>query len=204
MSQNVDALSSVRYTHRSTLAFSPFSQLGTDDELGASAWATMVNKAGGVLGHKVALVQENDASNPATAAALVHKCVSQEHANFIFGPEETSTASAAVPAANQLQTVLVGWRSGWNGQGISDANLHSYSFPGIGNVFFADDLATVTQLIVPRHYTRVAVIEHDPDMLTSISEHMWAMVEGRLAYSGDVEAFRATPVYADLRGIDQA
>src|SRR5580693_745247 len=115
----------------------PFAQLGVDDELGATAWAAMVNKAGGVLGHKVTLVQENDASDPATAAALVHKCVTQVHANFIFGPEETSTSSAAVP----------------------DANLASYSFPGIGNVFFADDLATITQLIVPRHYTRVAVIE---------------------------------------------
>jgi len=137
----------------------PFSALGTDDELGATAWAAMVNKAGGVQGHQVKLVQENDASNPATAAALVHKCVTQVHANFIFGPEETSTSSAAVPVANQLQEVLLGWQSGWTGQGISNANLTSYSFPGIGNVFFADDLATITQLIVPRHLTRVAVIE---------------------------------------------
>ena len=137
----------------------PFAQLGVDDEQGATAWAAMVNKAGGVLGHKVTLVSENDASDPATAAALVHKCVTQVHANFIFGPEETSTASAAVPVANQLQEVLLGWQSGWTGQGISNANLTSYSFPGIGNVFFADDLATITQLIVPRHYTRVAVIE---------------------------------------------
>jgi branched-chain amino acid transport system substrate-binding protein len=121
----------------------PFAQLGVDD----------------VLGHKVTLVQENDASDPATAAALVHKCVTQVHANFIFGPEETSTSSAAIPVANQLQEVLLGWQSGWTGQGISNANLTSYSFPGIGNVFFADDLATITQLIVPRHYTRVAVIE---------------------------------------------
>ena len=50
----------------------------------------------------------------------------------------------------------------------------------------------------------VVVVEHDLDMLTSISEHMWAMVEGRLAYSGDVETFRASPVYAGLRGIEQA
>src|ERR1700722_13966081 len=70
----------------------PFAQLGVDDELGATAWAAMVNKAGGVVGHKVTLVQENDASDPATAAALVHKCVTQVHANFIFGPEETSTS----------------------------------------------------------------------------------------------------------------
>jgi branched-chain amino acid transport system substrate-binding protein len=137
----------------------PFSVLGVDDELGATAWAGMVNKAGGIIGHKVTLVQENDASDPATAAALVRKCVTQVHANFIFGPEETATASAAIPIANQLQTVLLGWQSGWTGQGISTANLGSYSFPGIGNVFFADDLATITQLIAPRHYTRVAVIE---------------------------------------------
>src|SRR3984957_9225741 len=137
----------------------PVAPLGGDDELGATAWAAMVNKAGGVVGHKVTLVQENDASDPATAAALVHKCVTQVHANFIFGPEETSTSSAAIPVANQLQEVLLGWQSGWTGQGISNANLTSYSFPGIGNVFFADDLATITQLIVPRHYTRVAVIE---------------------------------------------
>jgi branched-chain amino acid transport system substrate-binding protein len=137
----------------------PFAQLGDNDELGATAWAAMVNKAGGVLGHKITLVQENDASDPATAAALVRKCVTQVHANFIFGPEETATASAAVPIANDLKEVTLGWQSGWAGQGISTANLTSYAFPGIGNVFFADDLATITQLIVPRHYTRVAVIE---------------------------------------------
>jgi ABC-type branched-subunit amino acid transport system ATPase component len=50
----------------------------------------------------------------------------------------------------------------------------------------------------------VVVVEHDLDMLTSISGHMWAMVEGRLAYSGDVETFRSSPVHAGLRGIQQA
>ena len=137
----------------------PFSALGADDELGATAWAAMVNKAGGVQGHQVKLVPENDASNPATAAGLVHKCVTQEHANFIFGPESTATTAAAVPVANQLQTVLLGWGSGWAGQGISNANMTSYSYPGIGNVYFADDQAMITQIIVPRHYTRVAVIQ---------------------------------------------
>ncbi|MBO0832268.1 MAG: ABC transporter substrate-binding protein [Actinobacteria bacterium] len=137
----------------------PFAQLGTNDMLGATAWADHVNKAGGILGHKVKLVPENDASNPATAAALVRKCVTQVHANFIFGPEETATVAAGVPIANQLHEVMISMGSGWAGQGISDANLHSYAFPGVGNVFFADDLATVTQLIAPRHYTRVAVIE---------------------------------------------
>lgn len=48
----------------------------------------------------------------------------------------------------------------------------------------------------------VVVVEHDLDMLTSISKHIWAMVEGRLAYSGDVGTFRSSPVFASLRGIE--
>src|ERR1700685_499034 len=48
-----------------------------------------------VLGHTVTRVRENAASAPPPAAALVHKCVTQVHATFIFGPEETSTSSAA-------------------------------------------------------------------------------------------------------------
>ena len=170
----------------------PFSALGTNDELGATAWAAMVNKAGGIQGHQVKLVQENDASTPATAAALVHKCVSQDHANFIFGPESTATTAAAVPIANQLQTVLLGWGSGWAGQGISDANLTSYAFPGIGNVYFADDQAMITQLIVPRHYTRVALIQDNtpgglsnlPYMQSQASKYGYQIVASQIVNPG--------------------
>jgi ABC-type branched-subunit amino acid transport system ATPase component len=49
----------------------------------------------------------------------------------------------------------------------------------------------------------VVVVEHDLDLLTSISQHMWAMVEGRLAYSGDVATFWSSPVFASLRGIEE-
>jgi ABC-type branched-subunit amino acid transport system substrate-binding protein len=170
----------------------PFSALGTNDELGATAWAAMVNKAGGIQGHQVKLVPENDASTPATAAALVHKCVSQDHANFIFGPESTATTAAAVPIANQLQTVLLGWGSGWGGQGISAANLTSYAFPGIGNVYFADDQAMITQIIVPRHYTRVAVIQDNtpgglsnlPYMQSQASKYGYQIVASQIVNPG--------------------
>jgi branched-chain amino acid transport system substrate-binding protein len=138
----------------------PFTQLGTTDEQGADAFVKMVNKQGGVLGHQLTLVKENDQSNPATAASLVRKCVTQDKANFIFGPEETSTASAAMPVANSLHTIMLGWQSGWTDIGLPDSVLHSqYVYPAIGDVFHADDLAAVQKLVVPRHYTRVAVIE---------------------------------------------
>lgn len=137
----------------------PFTQLGTNDELGATAWAYVENHSGGLDGYTVKLVKENDNSDPATAAGLVRKCVTQVHANVIFGPEETSTAAAAIPVANELRVITLGWQSGWTGQGVTGSNLTGYAFPGIGNVFYSDDLATVQYLIAPRHYKRVAVIQ---------------------------------------------
>jgi ABC-type branched-subunit amino acid transport system substrate-binding protein len=104
-------------------------------------------------------VKENDQSTPSTAAGLVRKCVTQDNADFIFGPEETATAAAAIPIANQLHVVLLGWQSGWNSNGYSSADRHGWAFPGIGNVFHADDLAMAKFVIGPRHYTRVAVIQ---------------------------------------------
>lgn len=137
----------------------PFTLLGTTDELGAAAWAASVNRAGGVLGHKVQLIKENDQSSPTIAAGLVRKCVTSDHAQFIFGSEETATAAAAIPIANALHVVMLGWQSGWNANGYSQADRHGYVFPGIENVFYTMDLAMVQRIIEPRHYKRVGIIE---------------------------------------------
>jgi ABC-type branched-subunit amino acid transport system substrate-binding protein len=172
-----------------------FSSLAIDAGYGATAWADMVNKSGGILGHQVKIVIANNASDPATAAAAVRKCVQQDHANFIFGPENSASAAAAIPVANQLQTVLFDWSSGWDGQGVSNANLHGYAFPGIGNVFFADDLEMITQIVAPRHYTRVAVIdENDPGGLSNLpyiqslqSKYGYQVVASQIANPGSTD-----------------
>jgi branched-chain amino acid transport system substrate-binding protein len=137
----------------------PLAQLGTLDIAGVTAWADYVNSHGGVLGHRVKIVKENDASSPATAASLARKCVTQDGAQFIFGPEETATTSGALPIINQLDTVAITLQSGWNANGYSNANLHGWAFPAIGNVFHADDQAFAKFVIEPRHLTRVAVIQ---------------------------------------------
>jgi branched-chain amino acid transport system substrate-binding protein len=138
-----------------------FSSLGDNDELGVTAWAKDVNKAGGLLGHKVVLVPEDDETNPALAASLVRKCVSDVHANAIFGPEETATMATGVPVADELHALMLTMGSGWAGQGIPQSQLTQSAFPAIDNVFFADDLATFKYLIEPRHIKRVAVIQDD-------------------------------------------
>jgi branched-chain amino acid transport system substrate-binding protein len=137
----------------------PFAQLGMDDANGATAYVKMINAQGGMGGHPVKIIQENNQSVPATAETLARKCVTQDHANFVFGPEETGTATAAIPVLNSLGVVSLGWQSGWNDIGLPASAKDSYAFPGIDNVFHEDDLATVQQLVGPRHYTRVAVLE---------------------------------------------
>jgi ABC-type branched-subunit amino acid transport system substrate-binding protein len=157
----------------------PFTQLGLADERGADALVQLVNRQGGVLGHQLTLVKENDQSNPATAAGLVRKCVTQDGADFIFGPEETSTATAAMPVADSLHTVLLGWQSGWTDIGLTSTALHSqYLYPGIGDVFHADDLATVDKLVLPRHYRRIAVIEDNAPGGIGNAEYVAGLAKG--------------------------
>jgi ABC-type branched-subunit amino acid transport system substrate-binding protein len=105
------------------------------------------------------VVQENDQSIPALAATLARKCVIQDHANFVFGPEETGTTAAALPVLNQLKVVNIGWQSGWNADGFSQADLHSYGFPAAANQFHEDDLNAIVDVMVPQHLHRVAIIE---------------------------------------------
>jgi ABC-type branched-subunit amino acid transport system substrate-binding protein len=136
-----------------------FSTFGVDDSYGAEAYVKMANANGGMSGHPVTIIQENDQSVPALAATLARKCVDQDHANFVFGPEETSTAAAAVPVLNSLKVLSIGWESGWNDIGLSAADRHSYAFPGVENNFHEFDLDAIELVAAPRHYTRAAVIE---------------------------------------------
>jgi branched-chain amino acid transport system substrate-binding protein len=133
--------------------------LGTNDIPAIKAYVSYINRHGGVLGRQYKLVEENDSSTPSQAASLVTKCVVQDHANFILGPEETATMAAAVPVADSLHTVLITQGSGWDQGGVSTTQIHSYSFPGLYDVFYIDDLDTAKRLIAPEHLTRVAVIE---------------------------------------------
>ena len=169
----------------------PFSALGTNDELGATAWAAMVNKAGGVQGHQVKLVPETTRRLRRRPRRWCTSACRRTTRTSSSGRRHRDDRRRR-PVANQLQTVLLGWGSGWAGQGISAANMTSYAFPGIGNVYFADDQAMITQLIVPRHYTRVAVIQDNtpgglsnlPYMQSQASKYGYQIVSSQIVNPG--------------------
>lgn len=136
-----------------------YTQIGADDNQGAVAYFDYVNKHGGIDGHKVTYITENNQSSPAEAELLAKECIQQKHANVIFGPESGADTEAALPIAIANHVPLLSMSSGWKSNGYPAAELHSYGFPVIENVFYEDDYYTAKDIIAPRHYTRAALIQ---------------------------------------------
>jgi branched-chain amino acid transport system substrate-binding protein len=137
----------------------PYAQIGESDNWGAQAYFKHVNATGGILGHKVNYITLNNQSNAAQSELDAKKCIQTYHAQFIIGPESGADTESALPIAIANKTILISLSSGWQTNGYPASELNSYGFPGFYDVFAEDQIASVKNLIVPRHYTRVALLE---------------------------------------------
>src|SRR5215469_2205267 len=137
----------------------PYAQIGQTDNYGAEAFFHHVNATGGILGHKIKYIQNNNQSSASQSELIARKCILSDHATFIVGPESGADTESALPIAISYKTILISLSSGWQTNGYPANELNSWGFPGFYDVFYNDQLASVQQLIVPRHYTRVALLE---------------------------------------------
>jgi ABC-type branched-subunit amino acid transport system substrate-binding protein len=137
----------------------PYAQIGQTDNWGAAAFFKHVNATGGILGHKVTYITMNNNSSASQSELIARKCILTDHASFIIGPESGADTESALPLAISYHTILISLSSGWQTNGYPANELNSWGFPGFYDVFYNDQLASVQQLIVPRHYTRVALLE---------------------------------------------
>src|ERR1700752_1799659 len=139
----------------------PYAQIGETDNWGAQAYFKYVDANGGILGHKVNYITLNNQSNAAQSELDARKCVQTYHAQFIIGPESGADTESALPIAIANKTILISLSSGWQSNGYPASELNSFGFPGFYDVFYQDQYDSVQNLIVPRHYKRVALIEND-------------------------------------------
>ena len=139
----------------------PYAQIGETDNWGATAYFDYINKHGGILGHQVKYFNLNNQSNAANAELNAKKCIQTYHAQVIIGPESGADTESAMPIAIASKTVLISLSSGWQSNGYPASELNSFGFPGFYDVFYQDQYDSVQNLIVPRHYKRVALIEND-------------------------------------------
>src|ERR1700728_1235217 len=137
----------------------PYAQIGETDNWGAQAYFKHVNATGGILGHKVNYITLNTQSSAAQSELDARKCIQSYHAQFIIGPESGADTESALPLAIANKTILISLSSGWASNGYPASELNSWGFPGFYDVFAEDQIASVQNLIVPRHYTRVALLE---------------------------------------------
>src|SRR6201987_2484670 len=159
----------------------PYAQIGESDNWGAQAYFKHVNATGGILGHKVNYITLNNQSNAAQSELDAKKCIQTYHAQFIIGPESGADTESALPIAIANKTILISLSSGWQTNGYPASELNSYGFPGFYDVFAEDQIASVQNLIVPRHYTRVALLE---DNCGSVCLANQATVQGLAAKDG--------------------
>jgi branched-chain amino acid transport system substrate-binding protein len=158
-----------------------YAQIGESDNWGSQAYFEHVNATGGILGHKVTYISLNNQSNAAQSELDAKKCVQTYHAQFIVGPESGADTESALPIAIANKTILISLSSGWQTNGYPASELTSYGFPGFYDVFAEDQIASVQNLIVPRHYTRVALLE---DNCGSVCLANQATVQGLAAKDG--------------------
>ena len=137
----------------------PYAQIGSTDNYGFTAYVDYVNAHGGIDGHKVKYLNLNNQSSASVSELNARKCVQTYHAQFIIGPESGADTESALPVAIASKTILISLSSGWQTNGYPASELNSWGFPGFYDVFYEDQLASVQNLIVPRHYTRVALLE---------------------------------------------
>jgi len=137
----------------------PYAQIGETDNFGSEAYFKHVNATGGILGHKVTYISLNNQSSASESELLARKCIQTYHAQFIVGPESGADTESALPIAIANKTILISLSSGWQTNGYPASELNSWGFPGFYDVFAEDQVASVQNLIVPRHYTRVALLE---------------------------------------------
>jgi len=137
----------------------PYAQIGQTDNWGAAAFFKHVDATGGILGHKVTYITVNNGSSASQSELIARKCILSDHASFIIGPESGADTESALPLAISYHTILISLSSGWQTNGYPASELNSWGFPGFYDVFYEDQFASVQDLIVPRHYTRVALLE---------------------------------------------
>ena len=74
---------------------------------GARLAFEQINRAGGVLGHRIDLLVEDDRNDPSEAASAVSKLITRDHVVALIGENASSRTLAAAPIAQSYRVPMV-------------------------------------------------------------------------------------------------
>jgi branched-chain amino acid transport system substrate-binding protein len=158
----------------------PLAYLGDYDLAGAQAAAAYFNARGGIDGHRVKLVVQDDQSSPAVALLAARKLVQQDGAQVLMGPEDEGTAPPVVSFANASKIIDIEWGGDWPLSGVSSAASQSYSFPVLPSTSVVGLTMLENDILKPKGYKTVGVILDSE----SFSQDMKAPLASAAAHDG--------------------
>ena len=128
-----------------------FSADGLAFQQGYKLWAADVNKAGGLLGHKVVLDIVSDASSPTQVVTNYQKLVSTDKVNLTFGPFSSLLSLPAGKTLSRYGYALIEGAGG--GPSVFQAGLHNIfdvSLPVANNLMpFATWITSLPKSVRP-------------------------------------------------------
>ena len=156
-----------------------FSADGLAFQQGYKLWAADVNKAGGLLGHKVVLDIVSDASSPTQVVTNYQKLVSSDKVNLTFGPFSSLLSLPAGRTLSRYGYALIEGAGG--GPSVFQAGLHNIfdvSLPVANNLApFATWITSLPASTRPK--TVAYVTSNDP-----FTQPQLTTIEGTLSKAG--------------------
>jgi branched-chain amino acid transport system substrate-binding protein len=113
-----------------------------------------INSAGGILGRKIEIVDEDDDGSPAKEPGVMKKLL-DEGVGVVLGPVGTSQALSALPVATNAKMIVGSGSFGYEAQ---DGAKYPYHFQFIFNNF-VQAAATVEYIVDRRRIKKVGIIQ---------------------------------------------
>jgi branched-chain amino acid transport system substrate-binding protein len=125
-----------------------FSDPGKFAQQGYKLWANTVNATGGLLGRKVQLIIQDDASSPTQAATNYQNFITKNKVDLVFGPFSTLLSAPSAAVANRYGYAFVEPAGG--GPAVFDEKLHNVFFTQPAPVVQSGDVFANWLLSLPK------------------------------------------------------
>jgi branched-chain amino acid transport system substrate-binding protein len=120
---------------------------------GYQRWVGDANHHGGLLGRPVQLRVYDDRSDPATAATLYRKLITEDKVDLLAGPYASAVSQAVIPVVEEQHKVLIGQTAG--------TSLFTGEYAVQGNPQGSTYLPAVADVAKAAGYTTVALLAND-------------------------------------------
>jgi branched-chain amino acid transport system substrate-binding protein len=125
-----------------------FSDPGKFAEQGYKLWANTVNAKGGILGRKVQLIIQDDASSPTQAATNYQNFITKDKVDLVFGPFSTLLTAPSAAVASRYGYAFIEPAGG--GPAVFDQKLHNVFFTQPAPIVESGDVFVKWVLSLPK------------------------------------------------------